>query len=119
MKESGKVVVVLTTLPVHFDGNSFARTLVEERAAACVNIQAGVNSTFRWKDGIECNEEQLVIIKTVSDLVVQLKDLILTLHPYSEPEVLVLPVVGGSVSYLDWIKQSTLLDQPKNQETTD
>ena len=119
MEESGKVVVVFTTLPVHFDGNSFARTLVEKRTAACVSIQAGIKSVFRWKDNIECNEEQLVVIKTVSDHVVQLKDLILRLHPYSEPEVLVMPVIGGSVSYLDWIKQSTLLDQPKNQETTD
>ena len=119
MQESGTVVIVFTTLPTDFDGNSFARALVEKRTAACVSIQAGVRSVFRWQDKIQCNKEQVVVIKTVSDLVVQLKDLICELHPYSEPEVLVVPVVGGSVSYLEWIKQSTLLDQAKNQEATD
>jgi uncharacterized protein involved in tolerance to divalent cations len=29
------------------------------------------------------------------------------LHPYDEPEVIALPVVGGSASYMAWVRDST------------
>jgi len=33
------------------------------------------------------------------------------LHPYEVPEFLVLPVSGGSVTYLEWIGASTRVDR--------
>ena len=102
-----EVTVVWTTLPAEADGDRFGRTLVEERLAACVSLQGGGRSVYRWRDGIEQDDERSVMIKTTSDRVAKLQTRIRELHPYDEPEILVVPVVGGSASYLDWVRQST------------
>ena len=107
METHEEVAVVWTTLPTEADGDRFGRTLVEERLAACVSVQGGGRSVYRWRDGIEQDNERSVMIKTTSDRVAQLQRRIRELHPYDEPEILVVPVVGGSSSYLDWVKQST------------
>ena len=39
-------VMVLTTLPTDADGAAFARRLVEERLAACVNLLAPMESIY-------------------------------------------------------------------------
>ena len=107
MDSRAEVTVVWTTLPGEADGDRFGRTLVEERLAACVSVQSGGRSVYRWRDGIEQDDERSVMIKTTSDRVAQLQTRIRELHPYDEPEILVVPVVGGSASYLNWVKQST------------
>ena len=107
METREEVTVVWTTLPAEDDGDRFGRTLVEERLAACVSVQGGGRSVYRWRDGIEQDDERSVMIKTTFDRVAQLQTRIRELHPYDEPEILVVPVVGGSASYLNWVKQST------------
>ena len=59
-------VVVLTTFPVDGDANAFARTLVEEHLAACVNVLPAMTSTYRWKGAVETADERQVIIKTTA-----------------------------------------------------
>jgi periplasmic divalent cation tolerance protein len=101
-------VVVLTTLPVDaLDAAAFARTLVEERLAACVNIHAPALSVYRWQEGIEEATERLLTIKTTTGKVAALRERIHALHPYDVPEFLVLPVSAGSDAYLDWVRSST------------
>ena len=103
----GEFVVVWTTLPADMDVVRFGRTLVEEHLAACVSAQGGVRSVYRWRDGVEEDEEQQVIVKTTTGRVGQLRDRICQLHPYEVPEVLVFPVADGSSDYLDWVREST------------
>ena len=103
----GEFVVVWTTLPADMDVARFGRTLVEERLAACVSVQGGVKSVYRWQDGVEEDEEQQVIVKTTMDRVGRLRERIRQLHPYEVPEVLVLSVADGSSDYLDWVREST------------
>ena len=100
------VVVVLTTLGGDEDAAAIARTLVEERLAACVNVVPGVTSIYRWKGSIEQDEEQLLLIKTTADLVESLKVRLHQIHPYEMPEFLVMPVSGGSDAYLRWVDES-------------
>ena len=100
-------VIVCTTLPSGADGAALARTLVGERLAACASILPGVRSLYRWKDEIEEDDEQQVLIKTTADRAGALSDRIRELHPYDVPELLVLPVAGGGGDYLDWVRAST------------
>src|SRR6476620_2706905 len=79
-------VMVLTTLPVDADGPGFARSLVEERLAACVNLLAPMESVYRWEGDIEQETERQVVIKTSRDRVSMLWDRIRELHPYDMPE---------------------------------
>jgi periplasmic divalent cation tolerance protein len=100
-------VIVLTTLGADADASSFARTLVEERLAACVNVLAPMTSTYRWKENIEQDREQQLVIKTTSARVPALEARLRALHPYELPEFLVLPVSAGSDAYLRWVGENT------------
>ena len=100
-------VMVLTTLPVDADGPGFARSIVEERLAACVNLLAPMESIYRWEGNIEHETERQVVIKTSRERVAALWDRIRELHPYDVPEFLVLPIVDGNDAYLRWVAEST------------
>ena len=69
-----EVVLVLTTIAVEADGSVLARTLVDERLAACVNVLPPMTSVYRWKGQVEQDREQQVIIKTTRDKLPALDD---------------------------------------------
>jgi len=46
----------------------------------------------------------LIIMKSHEDLFEKLSKRATELHSYDVPEVLALPIVAGSSSYLDWLK---------------
>ena len=105
--KSDEVVVVWTTFPGDGDPASFSETLVSERLAACVTIQAGLRSVYRWRDDVEEATEYQLMIKTTADRVEQLERRVGELHPYEIPEFLVLRVAGGSAEYVGWVTAST------------
>jgi len=80
------------------------RVLLEERLIACGNIVDSVSSFFWWKGKIEDEKEVLVIMKSDERLFKKLSKRVRELHSYDVPEVLALPIVDGSPSYLEWLK---------------
>lgn len=101
-------VIVLTTLPADPDqAAAFARTLVEERLAACVNVMGEMQSVYVWEGHVEDEAEQQILIKTTRERLVALWERVRELHSYEVPEFLVVPIVDGSEAYLHWIKQWT------------
>src|SRR5688572_17156490 len=101
------VVVVLTTLPAAGDAAAFARALVEEHLAACVNIHAPMTSIYWWDGKVQEDAERQLTIKTSADRVQALQDRIRDLHPYDVPEFLVLTVADASEAYTRWVRSST------------
>ncbi len=99
-------VIVLTTFPADEDPAALARTLVQERLAACVNVLPPMPSIYRWEGNVEEVNERQLIIKTMADRVDVLKKRINELHPYDVPEMLVVSVIDGAKAYLDWLHQS-------------
>jgi periplasmic divalent cation tolerance protein len=100
-------VVVLTTLPANADAAGFARQLVEERLAACVNLLPMMDSIYRWEGRVEQDTERQLVLKTSRDRVPALWDRVRELHPYEIPEFVVLPVIDGNDAYLRWVGEST------------
>jgi periplasmic divalent cation tolerance protein len=98
------IVVILTTVPDSERGEAIARTLVEERLAACVNVLAPMTSLYRWKGSIERAAEHQLIIKTTGAQVSSVEARLRELHPYELPEFLVIDVSGGGAAYLDWLR---------------
>jgi periplasmic divalent cation tolerance protein len=96
-------IVVLTTCKSQEQGAQLARHLIEHRLAACVNIITGARSFYRWKGEIEQASEVVLIIKSRRDIFDKLRDTIAQLHSDEIPEVIALPVVDGSESYLGWL----------------
>ena len=104
---SPEYVLVLTTLPNDGEAAAFARALVEERLAACVNLLPPMESTYRWEGKVERETERQAIIKTTRDRTVALWERVREMHPYEVPEFIVLPIVDGNDAYLRWIADST------------
>ncbi|MGH0030686.1 MAG: divalent-cation tolerance protein CutA [Myxococcota bacterium] len=102
-----EVRLVLVTAPDAETAGRIARALVEERLVACVNVVPGVRSVYRWQGKLEEDAEQLLVAKTRADRCPALAARVEALHPYELPEVLVLPVSGGSQRYLDWVLQES------------
>jgi periplasmic divalent cation tolerance protein len=102
----GVAVLVLTTVPESFDVETLARTLVDERLAACVNILPVMTSVYRWEGQVEDAAERQLLIKTAPDAVAALRTRLLALHPYDVPECLVFHVADGSEAYLSWLRDA-------------
>jgi periplasmic divalent cation tolerance protein len=99
--------IVLTTMPDDDRADELARTLIVERLAACVNVHGPMIATYRWKGTVERAVERQLVIKTTRDRVAALEVRMRELHPYELPELIIIPVDGGSDAYLDWLRQET------------
>lgn len=100
-------LVVLVTAPTAERAAEMARTLVEERLAACGNVVPGIRSIYRWEGEVQDDEEVLLVLKTTRERFEALRERVLALHPYEVPEVLALPVEAGSEKYLAWLEGET------------
>jgi periplasmic divalent cation tolerance protein len=99
--------VVLVTCPSRKVGEKIAHALVEERLAACVNVIPGLTSIYRWEGKICRDAEVLLLIKTRQVRLPALTRRVRAYHPYSVPEIIALPLAGGSATYLAWVRDST------------
>jgi periplasmic divalent cation tolerance protein len=99
-------VLALTTLPADFDAASLAQDLVGSGLAACVTILPGIRSVYTWKGVPQIDAEQQLLIKTTTQQVDPLWDMLSDRHPYDVPEFLILPVIDGSEEYLKWVDTS-------------
>lgn len=99
-----EVRIALITAPDLETGAEIARALVEGRLAACVNLVPAVRSIYRWEGAVQEDAEVLLLVKTRADRARELVDRVVELHPYDLPEVVMLPAVGGSLAYLDWVR---------------
>ncbi|MDR7537854.1 MAG: divalent-cation tolerance protein CutA [Armatimonadota bacterium] len=96
-------VVVLVTAGRAEEAERLAQALVVEHLAACVNVVPGVQSVYRWQGEVERATEWLLVIKTVQPALPAVIERIKSLHSYTVPEVLALPVSAGSDAYLAWL----------------
>jgi len=96
-------IVVLTTCGSAEEGETLARRLIEARIAACVNLIPQIRSFYRWKGKIEDATEWMLVVKTSRAKFGELRVILETAHSYELPEVLALPVVDGSPTYLTWL----------------
>lgn len=108
MKSSDHCRLVLVTCANPLQAKLVARSVVEKRLAACVNIlRSPVESHYRWNGRVEKAREMLLFIKTTARRLGALEREVKRLHSYEVPEFIALPVVAGSKSYLDWLDQNT------------
>lgn len=100
-------IVVYVSVPNREAGKKLANSIVKEKLAACVNIVPGIESVYQWQGEIQSDAEELLIIKTRQSLLEALTEHVKANHEYEVPEVISLPITGGSIPYLKWLKDST------------
>jgi periplasmic divalent cation tolerance protein len=99
--------VVFITCPDIEEGKKIADLLLKDRLAACVNIIPNVSSKFWWEGKIQEAEEVLLIVKTKKSVLKKLIKKVKETHSYSLPEIIALPIVGGSKDFIRWIDEET------------
>jgi periplasmic divalent cation tolerance protein len=109
MQEAPDVVVVLTTVSTQDEALHLVRALVDRRLVACGTMLPEARSIYRWKDQVSDEGEVVIILKTRSALVEDLKTAFAELHPYAVPELLAMSVTDGLARYLGWIASETAL----------
>jgi len=100
-------ISVTTTTDSQESAERIARALLEARAAACVQICAPIESHYRWEGRIESSREWRLTIKTRAALFPDVEHLIASIHPYTVPQVLAVPIAFGNSAYLAWLDEAT------------
>ena len=98
---------VQTTTDSRPEAMELARVAVESRLAACAQVAGPMTTTYWWDDGIERAEEWLIMLKLPVDRYDELAALLAERHSYDEPEIVAVPILRGSPSYLNWITEET------------
>ena len=105
MTVSAEPLLALSTAPDEACARDLARALVERRLAGCVNWTP-VRSAYRWEGAVQEEGEALLLIKTDRARLDELRRTLDELHPYELPELIAVPIGGGSEAYLQWLGEA-------------
>ena len=97
-------IVVLTTVGTKQFASDLASSIVGARLAACVQIHA-VQSVYRWRGEVRSEPEWRLAIKTTDAKYEELERHIRANHSYETPEIVRMPIAGGSREYMEWIAE--------------
>ena len=97
-------IIVTTTCESREDGELIARSVLENRLSACVQISGPVLSSYWWEDKITSATEFLVVMKSERDLFEQLSDTIRAVHPYEVPEIVAVAITAIDTPYKQWLE---------------
>ncbi len=99
--------LVYATFPSTDSAEAVGRALVASKLAACVNILPAMTSLYEWQGTLHREAEVVMLIKTVTDRAADVVASVRQSHPYDNPAILVLPIMGGSMDFLRWISAQT------------
>jgi periplasmic divalent cation tolerance protein len=100
-------VQVLTTVDSEEAGVTLARSVVEARLAACVQIVGPIRSLFWWEGKVDDAREWQLLMKTTTERLAELERHIKANHSYDTPEIIETEIIGGSAEYLGWVSGET------------
>lgn len=109
-------VVVFITAKDKEEARKISDRLVGDKLVACVNIVDPIESIFRWEGKVDRSSEALLILKTRKFLFKKLIKAVKSVHSYSVPEIIALPIVDGNKDYLKWINDSTKPNRKISEE---
>mgnify|MGYP001381482085 CR=1 FL=1 len=102
-----RAVLVYTTFPSIGEAERAGQALLERRLCACVNILPGMVSLYWWQGGIDRGNEVVMLIKTRASLAEPVRAAVKTLHSYTTPAILVIPLEAVDPDYHAWIVAET------------
>ena len=101
------IVTVYATFASDGEARLIARTLVEERLAACANLLGPCHSIYRWQGEIEESAETAALFKTRAGAAEALIARLAELHSYEVPAAVVWPIDRALPSYARWVESET------------
>lgn len=108
MHHQDTFIVVFVTTGNDQEALAIGKTLVNEKLAACANRIPNLRSIFYWKGELCQEDEVILLLKSRQDLLDRIIRRVQELHSYEVPEIIALPIIGGSEDYLQWIEASLI-----------
>ena len=102
-----KFIVIFVTANSVAEARLILDSLLKKRLVACGNIIKGLMSKFWWHGKIDKVKETLLILKAPAQNFKKIEVVVKQNHSYEVPEIIAIPIVAGSGSYLKWIGEST------------
>ena len=106
-RKAPAVVLVYATFPCVQLAEEIGSQLVDAGIAACANLIPGMRSVYKWQGKLHRDSEVVAVLKTRAALSPRVIGWLRVAHPYTNPAVVVLPIVGGSPDFLTWIINET------------
>jgi periplasmic divalent cation tolerance protein len=102
-----ELLLVMTSLPDEDAAKTLAKQVIDGHLAACVQIQRGVQSIYRW-EGRLCEERETVLVaKTTPEQWPAISAFIKQNHPYDVPEIIAQPITHSHADYARWVIAET------------
>lgn len=101
------LLLIRITCPSRRVAEEIADAAVEQRLAACANLEGPVTSTYRWKGVVEHAFEFVLWMKAPDAHWSEIEKLVNALHPYDVPAIVALPCAHSSVPYAAWVNENT------------
>jgi len=102
-----ELIVAFISVATASEAECLAQALLAARLAACTNIISGVSSSYWWQGRVESAQEVLLVVKSRAALLNEITKCVTALHSYDMPEIIALPIAGGSADYLKWVSDET------------
>lgn len=106
-------IVVLMTAADEAEAGRIAEMLVARRLAACVQIIPRMQSVYVWQGEVQREREVLLLAKSTRANFDELEREVRAIHSYETPEIVGVPIVVGSASYLGWLRESVGIQTDK------
>ena len=100
-------ILIKTSFPDRDSAQVMAAQLIERSLVACAQLLGPIESHFFWEGKLQVESEYLLLLKTIAQHQEKILTTIQRSHPYDTPELIVLPILGGSLDYLNWVNQQT------------
>ena len=103
---------VVTTCANAVEAQSLIAGAMQTRLAACAQTTP-IESTYWWQEKLETAQEISISFKTREDLIEPIMHYLRQHHSYATPQILVYPITGGDIDYLNWIRTETMVVKQK------
>lgn len=110
-RQDTEILSITTTVGSAADAQRLAREIVRRRLAACVQLEPGLTSFYRWQGELCEDAEVRLVIKTLPGCEAALQALLREQHPYELPQF-VAATLTASVEYARWVRAQVDLSEP-------
>jgi periplasmic divalent cation tolerance protein len=101
-----RLIVITTTSDSRDKLEEIAAYLVDHQLAACCQVGGPITSWYRWQGQTESSPEWICAIKTLKRLFPKVRDAIVKLHHYQQPQIVAIDIADTSQGYHQWVVES-------------
>ncbi len=103
MLTKSHIHLVFMTCPDRESSVTLARSALDRKLVACVNLIPSIGSMYIWDNELVEEEEFLLLAKTTEENLISLESLWVSNHPYEVPEIVVVEADRANENYERWL----------------